>query len=79
VGTVDSNLGGAVYVIAERADTVRTQVAPGQPLVYRNLQRTRVDAGRFYDFATHQHNGIGIVLSVDGHNATAPFAPTNPY
>lgn len=79
VGTVDSNLGGAVYVIAERADTVRTQVVPGQPLIYRNLQRTRVDAGRFYDFVSGQHNGVGIVLSVDGRNATAPFTPIVPY
>lgn len=79
VGTVDSNLGGAAYVVSERADTVRERVAPGQPLVYRNLLRVRIDAGRQYDFATRSHNGVAVVLSVDGRNATAPFSPVDPY
>lgn len=79
LGTVDSNLGGAVYVIGERADTVREQVAPGQPLVYRNLQRIRLRAGQHYDFVTGSHDGVGVVLSVDGRNATAPFTPADPY
>lgn len=79
VGIVDNNGSGAVYVIEERADTQRTQVLPGQPLIYRNLQRTRLDAGRFYDFVSRQHNGSATVISVDGRNATAPFTPSDPY
>jgi cyanophycinase len=79
VGIVDNNGSGAVYVIAERADTQRTQVLPGQPLIYRNLQRIRVDAGRFFDFVTRQHNGIEATIGVDGSNAAAPFTPADPY
>jgi cyanophycinase len=79
VGIVDNNGSGAVYVLGERTDTQRTQVLPGQPLIYRNLQRIRVDAGHFYDFVTRQHNGIGTVISVDGRNAATPFTPADPY
>ncbi len=79
VGIVDNNGSGAVYVIEERADTQHTQVLPGQPLIYRNLQRTRLDAGRFYDFVSRQHNGIATVISVDGRNGTTPFTPADPY
>jgi len=79
VGTVDSNLGGAVYVVQERPDTVREQVAPGQPLIYRNLQRVRLRAGQWFDFATRAHNGDALTISVDGRNAAAPFAPSDPY
>ena len=79
VGTVDSNLGGAVYVVQERADTVREQVVPGQPLVYRNLLRVRLRAGQWFDFATRAHNGDAITLSVDARNAAAPFSPADPY
>lgn len=79
LGVVDNNGGGAAYVIEERADTQRTQVMPGQPLIYRNLLRTRLDAGRFYDFVSRQHNGVVNVISVDGRSATAPFTPVDPY
>lgn len=77
-GIVDSNLGGAVYVISERTDTVRERVAPGQPLIYRNLQRLRLRAGQWYDFVTRTHAGDSLTISVDGRN-TAPFTPTDPY
>lgn len=77
-GIVDSNLGGAAYVISERADTVRERVAPGQPLIYRNLQRVRLRAGQWYDFVTRAHAGDSLVISVDGRN-TAPFTPADPY
>jgi cyanophycinase len=77
-GIVDSNLGGAVYVISERTDTVRERVAPGQPLVYRNLDRVRLRAGQWYDFVARTHAGDRITLSVDGRNA-APFTPADPY
>ena len=77
-GIVDSNLGGATYVVSERADTVREQVLPGQPLVYRNLQRVRLHAGQWFDFVARTHNGDSTTLSVDGRNA-APFTPADPY
>lgn len=77
-GIVDSNLGGATYVISERADTVREQVRPGQPLVYRNLQRVRLRAGQWFDFVARTHNGDSTTLSVDARNA-APFTPADPY
>lgn len=79
LGVVDNNGNGAVYVIEERVDTQRTQVVSGQPLIYRNLQRTRLDAGRFYDFVSRQHDGLVTVISVDGRNAGAPFTPSDPY
>ena len=77
-GIVDSNLGGAAYVISERADTVRERVAPGQPLVYRNLERVRLRAGQWYDFVARTHAGASPTLSVDGRS-TAPFSPADPY
>ncbi len=76
-GIVDGS--GAAYVVEERTDTLRTQVLSGAPLVYRNLQRTKLTAGQFFDFASSAHNGTSIVLSVDGRNATTPFSPANPY
>lgn len=69
---------GAAYVIEERGDTQRTQVTSGQPLVYRNLQRTRLQAGNLFDFINRAHDGTSTVISVDGRNAT-PFTPSNPY
>ncbi len=76
-GIVDGS--GAAYVVEERTDTQRTQVLSGQPLVYRNLQRTKLTAGQFFDFATDTHSGTSLVLSVDGRNAATPFTPANPY
>jgi cyanophycinase len=76
-GIVDGS--GAAYVVEERSDTQRTQVLSGAPLIYRNLQRTKLTAGQFFDFASSAHNGTSIVLSVDGRNATTPFTPANPY
>jgi cyanophycinase len=76
-GIVDGS--SAAYVVQERSDTARTQVLSGQPLIYRNLQRVKLIAGQTFDFATGAHTGSGVVLSVDGRNATAPFTPANPY
>jgi cyanophycinase-like exopeptidase len=71
--------GNAVYIVEERSDTQRTQVVSGQPLIYRNLQRTKLVAGQIFDFATYTHTGTATVLSVDGRNATTPFTPSTPY
>ena len=58
-----------MYVVDERAGTKRKRMLRVQPLIYRSLQRTRLDAGRFFDFATRQHNRISAVINVDGSNA----------
>lgn len=69
---------GAVYVIEERADTQRTQVAAGQPLVYGNMRRTKLVAGQGFAFADGVTDGTSTVISVDGRNA-APLIPANAY
>lgn len=69
---------GAVYVVEEDAATQRTQVVSGQPLVYRNLQRTKLVEGQTFHFGTGAHTGARTVIGVDGRNAT-PFTPANPY
>jgi cyanophycinase len=76
-GIVDGS--GSAYVIEETADTQRTQVANGQPLVYRNLRRTRLVAGQTFDFVSGQTTGSAIILSVDGRNAATPLTPQNAY
>jgi cyanophycinase len=68
----------SAYVIEETADTQRLQVDPGQPLVYRNLRRIRLDAGEGYDFASGVHDGSEISLSVDGRNSPT-LSPADPY
>ncbi len=77
LGVVDGS--GAAYVVEERSDTQRTQVLSGQPLIYLNLQRTKLTAGQTFNFVTSAHTGTSIILSVDGRNATAPFSPAIPY
>lgn len=76
LGVADGD--GAVYVVEERSDTQRAQVAPGLPLVYRNLRRTKLVAGQGFDFNDGVSTGTTTVISVDGRNAT-PLSPGNPY
>ncbi len=76
VGHVDGT--GSAYVLHEDANTQRTQVANGQPLVYRNLQRTRLVAGQRYTFADRSHTGTRITLSADARTTPA-LSPANPY
>ncbi len=76
-GIVDGS--GAAYVVEERTDTLRTQVLSGSPLIYRNLQRTKLTAGQTFDFVSSATTGSGVILSVDGRNASTPFTPVNPY
>jgi cyanophycinase len=77
LGIVDGS--GAAYVVEERTDTQRTQVLSGQPLIYRNLQRTKLTAGQTFNFVNSAHTGTSIILSVDGRNAATPFSPASPY
>ncbi len=76
VGTLDGD--GYAYVLQEQANTERTQIVSGQPLIYRNLRRTRLDAGNTFNFGSGVSNGSSVTLSVDGRNS-APFTPSNPY
>jgi cyanophycinase len=76
-GIVDGS--GVAYVIEETTDTQRTQVVSGQPLVYRNLKRTRIGAGQTFDFISGATTGSVLNISVDGRNASAPLTPLNPY
>ena len=69
---------GAVYVVEERADTQRVQVASGQPLVYLNLRRTKLVAGQGFAFTDGVSTGTSTVISVDGRNTPA-LSPANPY
>lgn len=76
-GIVDGS--GAAFVVRERTDTQRVQVAANVPLIYLNLQRTKLTAGQTFDFVTGAHTGTSTVFSLDGRNATTPFSPSNPY
>lgn len=76
-GIVDGS--GVAYVIEETANTQRTQVASGQPLVYRGLRRTRISAGQTFDFVSGQTTGSALTIGIDGRNAASPFSPQNPY
>ena len=69
---------GSVYVIEETANTARVQVAPGRPLIYRDLRRIRLQAGQRYDFGSGAHDGSAIPISVDGRSSQ-PLSPANPY
>lgn len=76
-GIVDGS--GAAFVVRERTDTQRVQVAANVPLIYLNLQRTKLTAGQTFDFVTGAHTGTSTVFSLDARNATTPFSPSNPY
>ncbi len=76
VGYVDGT--GSAYVLHEDANTQRTQVVSGQPLIYRNLQRTKLIGGQRYSFADRSHTGTRITLSADARNTPA-LSPANPY
>jgi cyanophycinase len=75
-GVVDGD--GAVYVLRERGDTERSQVAAGMPLVYLNLSRTRLVAGDGFDFTDGSTRGVTLDLSVDARFAPA-LSPADPY
>lgn len=76
-GIVDGS--GSAYVIEETASTERTQAVSGQPLIYRNLRRTRLISGQTFNFVSGATTGTAITLSVDGRNAATPMTPANPY
>jgi cyanophycinase len=77
-GWVDVSGTNYVYVLSETANTQRTQVAANKPLIYRNIQRTRLAQGQYFDFSNGTTTGSNLTISVDGTKST-PFTPSNPY
>ena len=78
LGTVDIDGNNYCYIMWETGSTTRNQVTSGQPLIYKNVSRTRLSQGQTFNFATNATNGSTINLSVDGTKST-PFTPSNPY
>ena len=76
IGYVDGS--SEAYVLREDAQTVRTRVVSGQPLVYSNVLRTWLGNGYSYNFNTHSSSVPPYRLAVNGDNS--PFySPTDPY
>ncbi len=75
-GYVDGS--GSAYVLHEEADTVHTQVSSGLPLVYRNVKRSKVTSGQYYNFVDKTHIGVRVNLSADARTSP-PLTPANPY
>jgi cyanophycinase len=70
----------AVFVILEDAATMRTRVAPGQSLIYKDLVRHRLVNGDSFDFNTLTPSGGATRrLTVDGGISPNPYSPTDPY
>lgn len=70
---------GYVYVLREDAQTVRTQVTSGQPLIYRDVLRTRLAPNQTFNLGTGATTGGTLRLSVDGRYPNDPYTPSNPY
>lgn len=75
IGHFDSQTGnGRGYVLAEdRRRTTRVQVAPGLPLIYRDVLRYRLEPGQRFDFARGLSTASSSLISVNGS------LPVNPY
>ena len=75
-GVVDG--GGAVYVLREQTSTQRTQLQCGQPVIYEDVLRVKLQSSDTYNFNTHNHTGSASSFSIDGRNNNF-YTPTNPY
>lgn len=65
----------AGYVLREdRRSTQRVQVAPGQPLVYRRVLRSKMAPGSSFDFARGLTNQPTTSISVEGALPIAPYS-----
>lgn len=65
---------GAGYILRENASTQRVRVAPGQSLIYRNVQRTKLTtSGDTFHLTTGASNRAPTTVSVEG------ALPVNPY
>ncbi len=68
-----------VYVLRESPATTRDQVASGQPLIYKNVQRAKLAAGQTIKLPTLETTVGWMPLSVNGTNTATPFTPADPY
>jgi cyanophycinase len=77
LGTVQRFSGtGSVYILREtRLGTQRVQVAPGQPLIYRNIERIKLGPNDTYNFRTGASSQTPVLLSVE----TTGVVPTSHY
>lgn len=76
LGTVDGSY--EVYVLKETANTQRTQLSCGKPVIYSGLQRIKLVSGQTYNFTNGAHNGQTLTIGVDGRNATF-YSPSSVY
>ena len=77
MGTV--NAAGEVYILQENADTQRTQVNPGEPLIYGPVDRIHLVEGDQFNFNTWSALKSKLPLSVNGTNPETPILPANYY
>ena len=64
---VDGRPDGNGYILREdRRLTRLTQVSPGLPLIYRNVQRIKLAPGQRFDFARGQSDGAQLMLNFEG-------------
>ncbi len=75
LGTVQVDSGsGRAYVLREdRLDTTRPRVAPGLPLIYSRVRRTRLAAGQTFTFPTGATTGATTLLDVNGALPVSPY------
>ncbi|MEQ8820269.1 MAG: cyanophycinase [Sumerlaeia bacterium] len=78
VDAQDSSAGRAAYVLIEDDQTTATQVQPNQPLIYRNVLRTKLVPGDTFDFNTMTSPKTPVRLTIDG-TANPFYSPANPY
>ena len=78
-GGTEADAGTGVYVVEPAGPA--TTCASGKPLVYPNLNVTRLSnpATDSFDFTRGCGSGVSFKLAVDGTNAAAPYAPAAPY
>jgi cyanophycinase-like exopeptidase len=76
MGYVDGS--SEAYVLREDAQTLRTRVVSGQPLIYTDVLRTYVGNGHTYNFNTHASSIPAYRLSINGDN-TPFYSWANPY
>jgi hypothetical protein len=66
---------GNGYILREdRRNTQRVQVAPGKPLIYRNVLKTKLSPGDTFDFARGLTAQSTSTISVEGAVPPSPYA-----
>jgi cyanophycinase-like exopeptidase len=75
LGTFQNQTGsGNGWILREdRRGTQRVQVAPGLPLIYRNVQKTMLAPGQTFDFARGLTAQPTTLISVEGAVPVSPY------